>query len=208
MSMNPAQARYRAVACAEGYRVGDDGTVLSCRLPGTCRLSEEWRPLKIQKDAHTGYARVTLRIDGRSVHAYVHRLVLEAFVGPCPEGMEACHFPDQDRMNCRLENLRWDTRAANQADKVAHGTSNRGARRHMARLSDADVLDMVATRKAIPSATYTDLAILYGVSMQAVANIFQGHNWGWLTEIKPMPGRRGCPGGKSRKYYRDLGQPN
>lgn len=50
----------------------------------------------------------------------VHRLVLEAFVGPCPPGMECCHL-DDDGYNNRLENLRWDTRSANQLDAVRNG---------------------------------------------------------------------------------------
>ena len=55
----------------------------------------------------------------------IHRLVLEAFIGPCPEGMECCHFPDRDPSNNRLENLRWDTHKANVADSIKHGTCYR-----------------------------------------------------------------------------------
>ena len=50
----------------------------------------------------------------------VHRLVLTAFVGPCPEGMEACHSNDVPTDN-RLANLRWDTRSANMDDRVRNG---------------------------------------------------------------------------------------
>lgn len=48
---------------------------------------------------------------------YVHRAVLEAFVGPCPPGMECCHW-DDDPANNRLENLRWDTPSGNARDRV------------------------------------------------------------------------------------------
>ena len=50
----------------------------------------------------------------------VHRLVLEAFVGPCPPGMEACHNNDIPSDN-RLENLRWDTKSRNAFDAVGNG---------------------------------------------------------------------------------------
>lgn len=50
------------------------------------------------------------------------RSVLETFVGPCPEGMECCHFPERDRSNNRLDNLRWDTHHENVLDAVRHGT--------------------------------------------------------------------------------------
>jgi hypothetical protein len=53
--------------------------------------------------------------------ARVQRLVLEAFVGPAPEGTVCCHN-DGDPTNNRLSNLRWDTMTANQLDAVRHGT--------------------------------------------------------------------------------------
>lgn len=54
-------------------------------------------------------------------HRPVHVLVLEAFVGPRPDGLVACHW-DGDRQNASLGNLRWDTRSANAADSARHGT--------------------------------------------------------------------------------------
>jgi hypothetical protein len=46
----------------------------------------------------------------------VHQLVLEAHVGPCPEGMQGCHR-DDDPDNNDLANLRWDYPPANLADR-------------------------------------------------------------------------------------------
>lgn len=51
----------------------------------------------------------------------MHRLVLSAFVGPAPEGMEALHR-DGSRANNRIANLAWGTHAQNQRDQLAHGT--------------------------------------------------------------------------------------
>ena len=50
----------------------------------------------------------------------VHRLVLEAFVGPCPAGLECRHL-DTDPLNNRLENLVWGTREENHADRLVMG---------------------------------------------------------------------------------------
>jgi hypothetical protein len=66
-----------------------------------------------------GYQNVLLSQGGRSKRVYVHRVVLEAFVGPCPEGMQACHCNGNPTDN-RLENLRWDTPLENQADRYHH----------------------------------------------------------------------------------------
>lgn len=57
---------------------------------------------------------------GSVVRARVHRLVLEAFVGPCPEGQQACHA-DDDKANNSLINLRWDSPSANAADMRRNG---------------------------------------------------------------------------------------
>lgn len=51
---------------------------------------------------------------------FVHHLVLEAFVGPCPEGLQCCHW-DDDKSNNKLANLRWDTSSANAYDQVRNG---------------------------------------------------------------------------------------
>lgn len=87
-----------------------DGVSQRCRghLFAT-RLNEQGRPVVVLRQADSGS---TWR---------VHALVLLAFVGPRPAGMEACH-EDGDRANNRLANLRWDTRSGNRHDSVRHGT--------------------------------------------------------------------------------------
>lgn len=59
----------------------------------------------------------------------VHVLALEAFVGPCPLGMECCHW-DDDPANNRIDNLRWGTRADNLADYVRNRGHHQN-RRHV-----------------------------------------------------------------------------
>lgn len=71
-----------------------------------------------------GYLDIPLNGGGKVRNAKVHHVVLEAFVGPMPAGMECCHG-NNDPMDNRLVNLRWDTRLANHADKVACGSSKK-----------------------------------------------------------------------------------
>jgi len=71
-----------------------------------------------------GYLYIGLRKDGKKSFRRLHRIVLEAFVGPCPEGLEGCHGPN-GRMDNSLGNLRWDTHEANVSDRVLSGL-NRG----------------------------------------------------------------------------------
>lgn len=67
-----------------------------------------------------GYAMVQMRRMGVSQKCLVHRLVLQAFVGDAPDGMECCHLNDV-RADNRLANLRWDTHKANCGDMAARG---------------------------------------------------------------------------------------
>ncbi len=55
----------------------------------------------------------------------VHRVILETFAGPCPEGMECLHG-DGVSDNNRLDNLRWGTVQENKEDQKRHGTTMRG----------------------------------------------------------------------------------
>lgn len=111
-------------------------------------MNEEWKPIPIlpgyeataQGDIRSvrvlkgnlqkgkPYQVVTLTDPQGKYRPYgVHRLVLMAFVGPCPEGKEACHR-NGDGSDNRLENLYWGTHAENCADMVIHGT-HRSARK-------------------------------------------------------------------------------
>lgn len=163
-----------------GYRIDTAGNGWSCRVPKAGAVGERWKPLKPAADESNGYLYFRLRRGGKTLKRYVHRLVLETFVGPCPEGMEGCHG-DGDRANCHLENLRWDTPVNNQADKIEHGTTNRGTRQGHSKLNEQDVRDIFAIRRDIPNATMEDIGILFGVAKTTIQGVLERRNWGWLS---------------------------
>jgi len=103
-----------------GYFVSDDGRVFSECGMGRAKSKYGWprRELRPGIAKEPGYPFVVL--SGKKGR-FVHRLVLETFVGPRPHGMEARHL-DGDRTNNRVENLRWGTRKENVADAIKHGT--------------------------------------------------------------------------------------
>ena len=68
---------------------------------------------------------VNLHKNGKQKIMRIHKIVLEAFVGECPEGLECCHN-DGNSQNNHVSNLRWDTHKSNIHDRIKHGTSNRG----------------------------------------------------------------------------------
>lgn len=127
--------------------------------------SGEWKRLKPRINS-VGRWVVTL---SKKLHEIgVAGLILEAFVGPAPQRMEACHFPDRDPTNCRLDNIRWDTSRANTNDQKLHGTLVGGERHGMARLTNSQVEQI---RKLGGSMSQRDLGIMFNVVQSHVSNI-------------------------------------
>lgn len=69
-----------------------------------------------------GYLELPLSLVGCRVMYTVHRLVMMAFIGPRPSGLEICHN-NGDKTDNRLSNLRYDTRSANCQDSLKHGNN-------------------------------------------------------------------------------------
>lgn len=119
----------------DSYQVGNLGTVRSVDRPkrmwhgGT--TTSPGRVL-VPEAGKRGHLRVVLYRSGIRQRVLVHRIVLEAFVGPCPPLMEGCHG-DGDAGNNRLSNLRWDTKPANMADSIRHGNHPSARRTHCPR---------------------------------------------------------------------------
>ena len=110
----------REIPRFSGYLIGNDGSVWTLkrkggndRGPGR-RVNP--RRLKTHRNG-SGYATVNLDLAGKVRSVRVHRLVLEAFVGPSPPGYCGCHYPDTKKSNNRIENLRWDSPAENAKDR-------------------------------------------------------------------------------------------
>lgn len=74
-----------------------------------------------------GQLYVTLHVSGLCRTELVSHLVLEAFIGIRPDGMEGCHW-DDDASNNRSSNLRWGTHDANMRDSVRNGTHSQSGK--------------------------------------------------------------------------------
>lgn len=71
-----------------------------------------------------GHKHVTFSVNGKPRTFTVHGVVLAAFVGPRPEGLQVRHFPDRDPANNRLDNLIYGTPKENMEDRDEwHGTN-------------------------------------------------------------------------------------
>lgn len=125
--------QWREIPGYEGaYEVSDDGRVRSIERYRRVGKGEGYLRLypSQARSLHTdkaGYPRVTLKVNGVARNHLVHHLVLEAFVGPRPPGMECRHL-NGNPADDRLENLQWGTSSENSFDTVRHG-NHPGARK-------------------------------------------------------------------------------
>lgn len=66
---------------------------------------------------NNGYRYVSLYKNGKDYRKGIHHLVLEVFIGLCPDDKECCHN-NGNRLDNRLENLRWGTKKENHKDAI------------------------------------------------------------------------------------------
>lgn len=146
------------------------------RLVG--RNLPRWHTVKTyrQKSGHL-YCVLTMQRKSRTL--CVHRLVLEAFVGPCPDGMECCHN-NGDPADNRLENLRWDTISSNRADRIKHGTAVMGENHPAAKLRDVDVREI--RRLVREGRRCREIAQAFGVSEGTIQQIASRRIWKYVTD--------------------------
>lgn len=179
MSKDDSTVEYRPIKGFPGYRVGNDGSVWSCWEQvglgyggGTKSvISNEWHRLSPIKQPD---GRFHISLKGKQIK--VHRLILLVFVGPCPRGMQACHFPDRNPANNKLENLRWDTPKANQADSFKHGTRVMGEASPNAKL-DPDKVRAIRSEYATGKTTLSSLGKKYSVNLTLIHRIVKRLSW-------------------------------
>lgn len=125
-----------------------------------------------------GYLRINLRKGGKRRQLYIHRMVLLAFRGECPEGMEGCH-DNGIKADCKLSNLRWDTRKNNEADKKIHGTDNEGFRNGQCKMTESVVLEI---KSLIASGMKgKDIAAKFDIHPNLVSQIKNNRKWSHIV---------------------------
>lgn len=165
---------WKIVAAHPMYEVSDLGRVRSWKNSHGNRRSEP--RIMAQSPNQTGYMRV--RLDDRDWT--VHRLVLASFSGHEPEGLFCCHN-NGNKVDNRLENLRWDTPQGNSDDKYRHGTVPYGERA-WGGLCDGDaiVVSMLWSITGPDRPTSVEIGRSFGISAHAAANIGSGRRWDLL----------------------------
>ncbi len=172
-------ARWAPVPGYEGlYEVSDDGRVYSFLVGRQLGYMnpDGYRIVKLHKsDKQDGFR--VLR---------VHRLVLLAFVGPAPEGMECRHL-NGDPSDNRLSNLRWGTQSENVRDAIRHGTHKGwvvcirpGEANGGAKLTEVMVREI--RRRSARGEAHTSIASDFRVGKTAIQKIAARKTWRHVPE--------------------------
>jgi len=127
---------------------------------------------------HNKYLYVTLCKNTQKKKLLIHRLVLEAFVGFCPSGLECRHL-DGNRQNNKLNNLKWGTRSENQYDSIKHGTrfqpDNHGSKQWLAKLTDNKVKEI--KHLLMSGVSQIQIAKQFHVCPTTISRIATGKTW-------------------------------
>jgi hypothetical protein len=182
--VNTEVENWRAVPAYKGlYEVSDLGRVRS--LPRTTVQPNGGvfvRAMRILQPGRwqSGHLFVILSKEGKRERFGVHRLVLLAFVGPCPPGQEGLHGPDHNPANNRLANLRWGTRRENWQDAVDIG-SRVGGQVGLLNVNAKLTAEQVREIRAATHLTQCQLAAMYSVGASTIWYVRNGHRYGDVT---------------------------
>lgn len=152
-----------------GYEVSNFGNVRRIKAAKGAIVLKQINP------SNDKYGRKVFNVskDGKVKQYKLHRAVMEAFCGLCPEGYEVAHL-DGNQSNNQLSNLIYATPKENNSHKVVHGTQPMGETVYASKLNEKQVLGIRASH---PVLSYSKLARQYGVHIQTIASIITRKNW-------------------------------
>lgn len=109
----------------------------------------------------------------------VHRLICERVWGSPPENKPyALHRCGKGHLGCYSPScIYWGDGKDNQDDRLRHGTSNRGERHGMCRLTERQVREI---RELSKTMNIPEMARMFDVSTGAVKAIVKRKSWKWL----------------------------
>lgn len=162
---------WRAVDGWPGYEISSYGRIRSWKARNGRGMAKQPRLLTSFPDKD-GYLRINLMDQPNGYRqTSIHRLVLEAFVGACPDGMVSAHS-DGDRINNMLDNLRWKTQQQNIDDRERHGNTVRGEDVKTGKLTPDDVHAIRASDE-----TCAILADRHGVNTSTISAVRTRRTW-------------------------------
>lgn len=165
---------WRAVEGHEGmYEVSSLGRVRSLVFRNRNIAKPRVKILK-PINVGNGYYRVNLSKDNKPKLSFVHRIVLQTFRGPAPEGHVGMHLNGCPSNNA-LSNLAWGPYTENESHKIIHGTKIQGSRQWFSQITEAQASEI---RRLVASGSRQyRVAALFGVSRTVVWCIVHRKSW-------------------------------
>lgn len=117
-------------------------------------------------------------LSSSSFSSLAHRVMcMLAHGNPDAEDLDAAHSCGNGHIGCvNPRHLRWDTRIGNCADKLAHGTDNRGPKNQLAKLNESDVTEIKNLRGKM---TQKAIAAMFGVDQSNICKIQKSVSWSY-----------------------------
>ena len=165
---------WRSIPSLKFYEASSDGRVRSVsRIRQTSNGQvRRYRSKELSPSSQNQHGHLKVQAGGKS--HYVHRLVAEAFLGECPDGLQVAHC-DGNATNNAVSNLRYCTATENNRDKIDHGTHRNGEKHPGAKLTAQEV---AAVRRAISMGfKQKDIAESLGVCRSTIGAIATGRSW-------------------------------
>ena len=129
-----------------------------------------------QLEDRYGYLRVNLSKNGKAKAFLIHRLVLKAFIGPCPKGKQVNHI-DGIKKNNGVWNLEYVTLSENVKHAYRLGLKRQdGENNNGSKLKKEDIIKI---RKLYNSGKYPqhEIAKMFKTNQQHVSSIVRKKVW-------------------------------
>lgn len=171
------EEQWKDIAGYEGlYQVSNLGRVRSLDREDSGGRKRKGRVLRAGNVC--GYPFVNLSKNGQQHVVRVHRLVAEAFLGPCPEGLSVNH-KDCDKANNRADNLEYITHSENIRHAAENGLLGKLTReqvqaiRYIYQRNRRFPVDLVANK--------------FGVSEAVIKSVVGARAYTWIPNIDGTP---------------------
>ena len=139
------------------YSVTEDGRVFSHKFNKIEELAAV--------NNSSPYLNVNVSVKGKKHYKPIHTLVALAYHGPRPTKLVIRHL-DGNHLNNHKDNLKYGTQAENMGDAVKHGTIRSGSKHPFAKLSEANIQEILVLRER--GFTYQEIAGMFDVKFQTI----------------------------------------